>query len=126
MRHLFRSAAVIALAIASAAIVSPAAAQNAGVGAGGDFVRDTTLEADFNVIDLNIKSTVHLAKLVLVDMVQQGGGKVLFTSSIAATMRFPRFWKPRSFMTSARSWSLVRSRVSDLTQRTMARNSWVV
>jgi short-subunit dehydrogenase len=63
-----------------------AIALNAGVGAGGDFVRETALDADFNVIDLNIKSTVHLAKLVLKDMVQRGQGRVLFTSSIAATM----------------------------------------
>jgi short-subunit dehydrogenase len=63
-----------------------AIALNAGVGAGGDFVRQTALDADFNVIDLNIKSTVHLAKLILKDMVQRGQGRVLFTSSIAATM----------------------------------------
>ena len=63
-----------------------AIALNAGVGAGGDFVRETALDADFNVIDLNVRSTVHLAKLVLKDMVQRGQGRVLFTSSIAATM----------------------------------------
>lgn len=63
-----------------------AIALNAGVGAGGDFVRETSLDSDFNVIDLNVKSTVHLAKLVLNDMVQRGQGRVLFTSSIAATM----------------------------------------
>ena len=63
-----------------------AIALNAGVGAGGDFVRETALDADLNVIDLNVKSTVHLAKLVLKDMVPRGQGRVLFTSSIAATM----------------------------------------
>lgn len=63
-----------------------AIALNAGVGAGGDFVRETALDADLNVIDLNVRSTVHLAKLVLKDMVQRGQGRVLFTSSIAATM----------------------------------------
>jgi short-subunit dehydrogenase len=63
-----------------------AIALNAGVGAGGDFVRETALEDDMNVIDLNVKSTVHLAKLVLKDMVQRGQGRVLFTSSIASTM----------------------------------------
>jgi short-subunit dehydrogenase len=63
-----------------------AIALNAGVGAGGEFVRHTTLDADLNVIDLNVRSTVHLAKLVLKDMVQRGQGRVLFTSSIAATM----------------------------------------
>jgi short-subunit dehydrogenase len=63
-----------------------AIALNAGVGAGGDFVRETMLDADLNVIDLNVRSTVHLAKLVLKDMVRRGQGRVLFTSSIAATM----------------------------------------
>ena len=63
-----------------------AIALNAGVGAGGDFVRETALDADLNVIDLNVRSTVHLAKLVLKDMVQRKQGRVLFTSSIAATM----------------------------------------
>src|SRR5947209_17026891 len=38
-----------------------AIALNAGVGAGGDFVRETTLEADLEVVDLNVRSTVHLA-----------------------------------------------------------------
>src|SRR5882757_2130627 len=65
-----------------------AIALNAGVGAGGDFVRETALEADFNVIDLNIKSTVHLAKLVLKDMVKRGRGRVLFTSSMAFVQSF--------------------------------------
>ena len=63
-----------------------AIALNAGVGAAGDFTRETDLAADLNVIDLNIRSTVHLAKLVLKDMVQRGAGRVLFTSSIASTM----------------------------------------
>jgi short-subunit dehydrogenase len=63
-----------------------ALALNAGVGAGGDFVRETTLEKDLNVIDLNIRSTVHMAKRLLPEMVRRGKGRVLFTSSIAATM----------------------------------------
>ena len=42
-----------------------AVALNAGIGSGGDFVRETPLEKDLNVIDLNVRSTVHLAKLVL-------------------------------------------------------------
>jgi len=63
-----------------------AIALNAGVGAGGDFARGTALEADLNVIDLNVRSTVYLAKLVLRDMVARNEGKILFTSSIAATM----------------------------------------
>lgn len=63
-----------------------AIALNAGVGAGGEFARGTELQADLNVIDLNVRSTVHLAKLVIRDMVDRGSGRVLFTSSIASTM----------------------------------------
>ena len=63
-----------------------AIAINAGRGAGGDFTRDTDLRDELNIIDVNVTSTVHLAKRVLPDMVARRSGKVLFTSSIAATM----------------------------------------
>jgi uncharacterized protein len=66
-----------------------AIALNAGVGAGGEFVNGTKLEDELQVIDLNVKSTVHLAKRVLPDMVSRGEGRVLFTSSIASTMPGP-------------------------------------
>jgi uncharacterized protein len=59
---------------------------NAGRGAGGDFVRQTDLKDELNIIDLNVTSTVHLAKRVLPDMVARGAGRVLFTSSIASQM----------------------------------------
>jgi uncharacterized protein len=62
-----------------------AAALNAGTGRGGSFI-EGSLDADFNVIDLNVRSTVHLSKLVLQDMATQGSGKVLYTSSIVAQM----------------------------------------
>jgi short-subunit dehydrogenase len=62
-----------------------AAALNAGVGAGGAFV-DIDLEKQLNIVDLNCRSTVHLAHLVLRDMVARNRGRVLFTSSIASTM----------------------------------------
>ena len=62
-----------------------AAALNAGVGAGGAFV-DIDLEKQLNIVDLNCRSTVHLAHLVLRDMVARNSGRVLFTSSIASTM----------------------------------------
>jgi short-subunit dehydrogenase len=61
-------------------------ALNAGVGIGGDFARETKLEDEMNLINLNVISTVHLTKRVLKDMLAQGHGKILFTSSIAATM----------------------------------------
>lgn len=62
-----------------------AVALNAGVGTGGAFV-DSDLDADLSIVDLNVRSTVHLAKLVLPDMVRRNSGKLLFTSSIASTM----------------------------------------
>lgn len=65
-----------------------AAALNAGVGAGGRFV-DNDLADDLNVVNLNVTSTVHLSKLLARDMVIQGGGRLLFTASVAATMPGP-------------------------------------
>jgi short-subunit dehydrogenase len=62
-----------------------AAVLNAGIGRAGPFV-DGDLDTDLSIVDLNVRSTVHLAKLVLRDMAARGEGKVLFTSSIAATM----------------------------------------
>lgn len=63
-----------------------AIALNAGIGAGGAFATDTHLEDELQLIDLNVRSTVHLAKHVVQDMVARGEGRILFTSSIAATM----------------------------------------
>jgi short-subunit dehydrogenase len=63
-----------------------AIAINAGRGIGGDFTRETELRDELNVIDVNVTSTVHLAKRVLPDLVSRGAGRVLFTSSIASMM----------------------------------------
>jgi short-subunit dehydrogenase len=63
-----------------------AVALNAGIGAGGAFATDTDLADELKLIDLNVRSTVHLAKRVLGEMVPRGEGRVLFTSSIASTM----------------------------------------
>jgi short-subunit dehydrogenase len=63
-----------------------AAALNAGRGIGGDFTTQTDLRDELNVIDVNITSTVHLAKRLLPDMVSRGSGRMLFTSSIASMM----------------------------------------
>jgi short-subunit dehydrogenase len=62
-----------------------AIALNAGHGQGGAFV-DNDLADELSIIDLNITSTVRLAKLVLRDMVAADAGRVLVTSSIASTM----------------------------------------
>src|SRR4051794_31425416 len=66
-----------------------AAALNAGIGAGGAFATDTDLEQELRLVDLNVRSTVHLAKLLVRDMVARDEGRLLFTSSIAATMPGP-------------------------------------
>jgi short-subunit dehydrogenase len=63
-----------------------AIALNAGRGIGGDFTNQTDLTDELNVIDVNVTSTVHLAKRVLPDMVARNAGDVLFTSSIASEM----------------------------------------
>jgi uncharacterized protein len=72
--------------IAAAGRPVDALALNAGVGAGGAFATDTDLAAELKLVDLNVRSTVHLAKLVVRDMVARGEGRLLFTSSIASTM----------------------------------------
>jgi uncharacterized protein len=59
---------------------------NAGVGVGGDFARETSLEAELRLIQLNVTSQVHLIKHVVRDMVGRGEGRILITSSVAATM----------------------------------------
>ena len=63
-----------------------AIALNAGRGIGGDFATQTNLQDELNVIDVNVTSTVHLAKRVLPDMIARDAGDVLFTSSIASMM----------------------------------------
>jgi uncharacterized protein len=61
-------------------------ALNAGIGAGGAFATETELADELKLIDLNVRSTVHLCKLVLAEMVERDQGRILFTSSIASTM----------------------------------------
>lgn len=72
-------------AIAATGRPVAAAALNAGVGQGGAFI-ETDLADELSIIQLNITSTVHLAKRMLQDMVARGEGRVLITSSIASTM----------------------------------------
>ncbi|MBM0743996.1 SDR family NAD(P)-dependent oxidoreductase [Phormidium sp. CLA17] len=65
-----------------------AIAINAGVGVNGAFIQND-LQDELNLINLNIVSSVHLAKRVVKDMVARGNGKVLITASIAALMPGP-------------------------------------
>ncbi|WP_205475098.1 SDR family oxidoreductase [Nocardioides sp. SYSU D00038] len=64
------------------------AALNAGVGANGRFDQ-VPLEDDLTVVDLNVRSTVHLAKAFVRSMVARGEGRVLITSSVAAVAPGP-------------------------------------
>jgi uncharacterized protein len=68
-----------------------AAALNAGIGVNGDFTRDIPLEDDLQLIAVNVTAVVHLAKRVLPAMVERGAGRVLITSSVAATMPGPYY-----------------------------------
>jgi len=65
-----------------------AIAINAGVGVGGPFA-ETDLNEELNLIQLNVTSTVHLAKRVVKHMLDRGAGRILSTSSIAGTMPTP-------------------------------------
>jgi uncharacterized protein len=62
---------------------------NAGVGSGGGSFTDTDLDKELELIDLNVRGQVQLSKLVIRDMVERGGGRILFTSSIAGIMPGP-------------------------------------
>ena len=61
---------------------------DAGVGEGGAFA-EQELEDILSVVDLDVRSTVHLVRLLLPGMVARGRGRVLVLSSIAATMPGP-------------------------------------
>ncbi|HEY3801446.1 MAG TPA: SDR family NAD(P)-dependent oxidoreductase [Kofleriaceae bacterium] len=61
---------------------------NAGVGVGGPFL-ETSLDSEIEMIELNCTAVVRLAKLLLPAMSSRGSGRVLITSSIAATMPAP-------------------------------------
>ncbi|MFJ8077242.1 SDR family NAD(P)-dependent oxidoreductase [Streptomyces sp. NPDC096176] len=61
------------------------AALNAGIGRGGAFV-DNDLADELSIVDLNVRSTVHLAKRLLRDMSDLDEGRILITSSIASTV----------------------------------------
>ncbi|MFP1152405.1 SDR family NAD(P)-dependent oxidoreductase [Mycobacterium sherrisii] len=78
VEHLYRSATDGGRELAAAAL-------NAGIGRGEMFLK-SELEDDLSIIDLNVRSTVHLAKLVLRDMANRSRGKLLLTSSVAAMM----------------------------------------
>jgi short-subunit dehydrogenase len=65
-----------------------ALALNAGVSKGDAFL-EGDVEGHLRLVDLNVRGTVHLARLLLPGMVERGRGRVLFTSSMVATMPGP-------------------------------------
>lgn len=65
-----------------------AVAINAGVGVSGRFL-ETDLADEMNMVRLNVMSVLHLAKYMAKQMAARGSGRILFTSSIAATMPAP-------------------------------------
>ena len=67
-----------------------AIAINAGIGTAGDFADETDLRKELKLIDLNVRSTVHLAKLAARQMKARGEGRILITASIAGTMPTPQ------------------------------------
>ena len=75
-------------AITAAGRPVAALAVNAGIGVGGRFDQ-TDLDADLRLIDLNVRSSVHLTKLVLRDMVRRGEGRILITASVVAATPGP-------------------------------------
>jgi uncharacterized protein len=77
-------------ALATAALAGPppaALAVNAGIGVSGSFL-DADLRHHLDLIALNVTGAVHLTHRLLPALVRSDG-KVLFTSSIAATMPGP-------------------------------------
>ena len=59
---------------------------NTGIGAGGSFAGGTELGQEMEIINLNVKSTVHLCKLQVQAMVSRDRGRILFTSSVASPL----------------------------------------
>ncbi len=63
-----------------------AAALNGGIALNGRFASDTELPVELRVIDVNVRSSVYLAKLALTDMARNGHGRLLLTSSVEAVL----------------------------------------
>jgi uncharacterized protein len=81
-----------------------AIALNAGIGTAGDFAEETDLKRELSIIDLDVRSTVHLAKLAARQMVERGSGRILITASIAGTMLRPTWLymaRPRHSISSS-------------------------
>ena len=62
---------------------------NAGVGVYGDFTRETPLDAELEMIRLNVVAPVQLTKLFAPSMAARGEGKILITASVASITPTP-------------------------------------
>jgi short-subunit dehydrogenase len=62
---------------------------NAGVGVYGDFTRETDLDREIGMIQLNTIAVVQLTKLFAPQMVTRGSGRILITASVASLMPTP-------------------------------------
>lgn len=67
-----------------------AIAVNAGVGVYGKF-QETDLEDEMSMMGLNIIGVVQLSKFIVKQFIEQGHGKILYTSSVAADMPGPYY-----------------------------------
>jgi len=56
----------------------------------GGFSDETDLDEEIALINLNVTSQVHLVKLISRDMLAEGGGDILITSSVAGVLPGPR------------------------------------
>jgi len=62
---------------------------NAGQGLGGAFIDGTVLETELRLIRLNVDAVVHLSKIFIPPLVEQGKGHVLITSSLSGSAPIP-------------------------------------
>lgn len=61
---------------------------NAGISLGGSFL-DIPIEDHLRLLSINVISIIRLAHKIVPHMVNQGGGKILITSSLSATTPTP-------------------------------------
>ena len=63
---------------------------NAGIGEGGLFATETSLDQELAIVDLNCASTVQFGKYAAKQMATRGSGNILFTASIASETTSPK------------------------------------
>src|SRR3712207_8553086 len=85
---LFRSVETLYARITSGGRPVAALALNAGVGIGGPFW-EADLADHLRIVDLNVRSVVHLARLVVRDMVAREDRKSTRLNSVTPISRMP-------------------------------------